>query len=101
MSETERRVGQALHWLPAYAPFFDELLEVSRLVREVEWHVTHQGVSPRSIAACCQLLTTATTAKGLHFTTRMLQYFQDTCALAEAAECLLCTSDILESACGT
>ncbi|MCP4398957.1 MAG: hypothetical protein GY801_16865 [bacterium] len=30
----------------------------------------------------------------------MLQYFQETCALVEAAECLICTSDILESAFG-
>ncbi len=30
----------------------------------------------------------------------MLHYFQLTCALVDASECLLCTSDILESAFG-
>ncbi len=99
-NETEQRVCQALQWLPAYTAFFDELMEVSHLVCEVEWHVKHHGLSPRSIAACCQILTTATTRKGIHLKTRMLQYFQETCALVEAAESMLCTSDILESAFG-
>ncbi len=99
-NETEQRVCQALQWLPAYTAFFDKLMEVSHLVCEVEWHVKHHGLSPRSIAACCQILTTATTRKGIHLKTRMLQYFQETCALVEAAESMLCTSDILESAFG-
>jgi hypothetical protein len=98
--EAEKRVGQALQWLPAYATFFDELMEVSRLVCELEWHVKHRGLSPASIAVCCHALNAATTPKGLRFKTRMLQYFQVTCALVEAAECILCTSDILESAFG-
>lgn len=99
-SETEQTLCRALMWLPSQAAFFDELMEITTLVCKVEWHVKHRGLSPASIAACCQALDTVTTAKGVLFKARMFQYFQLTCALVEASECILCTSDILESAFG-
>lgn len=99
-SEAERRVCHALRWLPSHDAFFDELTEISTLVCDIEWHVKHRGLSPASIAACCHALDAVTTVKGALFKARMLQYFQVTCTLVEAAECILCTSDILESAFG-
>lgn len=96
----EQRVQQALLWLPAHAAFFDELLEISTLVSTIEWHVKHRGLSPASITACCHALETVTPEKGRTLKTRMLQYFRLTCTLVETSECLLCTSDILESAFG-
>jgi len=99
-SETEQRLCQTLLWLPAQATFFDELLEISTLVGDIEWHLKHRGLSSTSIAACCHVLDTATTDKGICLKTRMLQYFHLTCALLEATEYILCTSDILESAFG-
>jgi hypothetical protein len=99
-SETEQRLAQALQWLPAQAAFFDELLEISTLVGNMEWHLKHRGLSPTSITACCHALDAVTTPKGACLKARMLQYFHLTCTLVEAAECMLCTSDILESAFG-
>ncbi|MCP4400463.1 MAG: hypothetical protein GY801_24560 [bacterium] len=100
VNEAEQRVCHVLTWVPSYRAFFDELLEISTLVGTIEWHLKHHGLSPTSIAACCQALDAATTAKGGQLKTRMLQYFQLTGTLLEGTECLLCTSDILESAFG-
>ncbi len=99
-NEAEQRLRQALLWLPSKTAFFDELWEISTLVSTIEWHVKHRGLSPTSIAVCCRVLDTATTEKGRCFKARMLHYFQLTCTLVDASECLLCTSDILESAFG-
>ncbi|MCP4286879.1 MAG: hypothetical protein GY792_20945 [Gammaproteobacteria bacterium] len=99
-NEAEQRLQHELRWLPSQAAFFDELLEMSSLVSTIEWHVKHRGLSPASITACCHVLDTATTEKGRCFKARMLHYFHLTCALVDASECLLCTSDILESAFG-
>jgi hypothetical protein len=99
-SDAEQRVEQALLWLPSQAAFFDELREISTLVGTIEWHLKHRGLSPTSIAACCHALDAVTTKKGRRFKARMLQYVHLTCTLVEASECLLCTSDILESAFG-
>ena len=83
-----------------YRTFFEEMAEVTTLVQEVERHVKHHGLSPGTVARCGQVLTQASTEKGRYFTFDILVYLHTTLALTTAADTIVCTSDILESAFG-
>lgn len=98
--QEDQPVREALAWLPHYRPFFEELTEVTTLVHEVERQVKHHGLSPDTVARCGHVLTHASTPKGRDFTFDILVYLHTTLGLTKAAETIVCTSDILESAFG-
>lgn len=92
---------EAMLWIVEYQAFFDELYEVTTLVRGVEKLVKHHGVSSTTVAQCSHDLPTVTTGKGRRFKFDILVYFHSTLAVTHAMDAMLCTSDILESAFGT
>lgn len=96
----EQPFRDAMTWILPYRAFFEELHEVTTLVEIIERHVKHNGLSPDTVAQCCQALTPVSTEKGRCFTFDMLVYMHTMLTLTNAKQAIVCTSDILESAFG-
>jgi hypothetical protein len=96
----EQPFRDAIAWMLPYHAFFEELHEVTALVEIVERQVKHNGLSPETIAHCCQALPPITTEKGRCFMFDILVYMHTMLTRTTAKQAIVCTSDILESAFG-
>jgi hypothetical protein len=97
----EQPFRDAMAWMMPYRAFFEELGEVTTLVEIVERQLKHNGLSPETVAHCCQALpSVSTTEKGRCFTFDILVYMHTMLTLTKAKQAIVCTSDILESAFG-
>jgi hypothetical protein len=96
----EQPFRDAMAWILPYQAFFEELREVTTLVEIVERQLKHNGLSPDTVAHCCQALTPVSTEKGRCFTFDILVYMHTMLTQTKAKQAIVCTSDILESAFG-
>lgn len=99
-TQNDHAFREAMAWVRDAQGFFEEMLEITQVVCEVERQVKHSGLSPETLERCCHHLSRLSTAKGLQFKFDILVYFHLILALPNLRETLLCTSDILESAFG-
>jgi len=92
-----------LQWLVEYKDFIGELDRLNQTICAIEKILKTKGLSLETIKTCNSILNLSqinNTEKGAKLKVQILDYMKQTLQLVPQEECLLCTSDILESAFG-
>ena len=89
-----------LDWLKKNRSLIDELVQINDVICQIEKTVKTNGLNKNTIKACKKILTTLTTPNGKQLKEKVKQYLDKTLKFVPGKHCILCTSDIIESAFG-
>ncbi len=91
---------EKLDWLKDNSSLSDELVQINDVICNIEKIVKTNGLNENTIKACKKILNTLTTPNGKQLKERVKQYLDKTLQFMPGKHCILCTSDIIESAFG-
>lgn len=97
---TDDKIIEKFSWLENYRSFVEELAQISDVICEIEQIVKVNGLSEETIKKCHKVLARLFTDKGKQLKEKLGQYFDITLKYVPGKKCILCTSDIIESAFG-
>ena len=89
-----------LDWLKKNSSLSDELVQINDVICNIEKIVKTNGLNENTIKACKKILNTLTTPNGKQLKEKVKHYLDKTIKFIPCKHCILCTSDIIESAFG-
>lgn len=92
--------AKKLDWLKNHRSLSEELVQINDVICKIEKIVKTNGLNKNTIKACKKILDTLTVPNGKQLKEQIKQYLDKTLKFIPGKHCILCTSDIIESAFG-
>ena len=96
----DEKVIEKFNWLKEYCSLIEELDQIRKVVFKIEKVVKTNGLNSKTIKKCDKLLNVLSTPKAIQLKEKVTVYLYNTLNLLSDRKCILCTSDIIESAFG-
>lgn len=91
---------EKLKWLKNNGSLSEELVQINDVICKIEKIVKTNGLNKKTIKACNKILVALTTPNEKQLKEELKQYLDKTIKFIPGKHCILCTSDIIESAFG-
>ena len=96
----DKKAIEKLDWLKKNSSLSEELVQINDVICNIEQIVKTNGLNKKTITACNKILSVLTTPTGKQLQEELKQYLANTLKFIPGKHCILCTSDIIESAFG-